>query len=484
MSQARAQVSERETKNVGRKTREGMRARFNLPALALFAMLFAAAGPSFAQEDPSGASFITPFPPGDTYNVVMIGDDLAEGLLGGALEIFQKDPRVVIRSPHISINGLMRNDLPEKLVSLEEDLKAASPQIAIVMMGAWDRVSVRDASGKRVMVGTDGWRREYAARSDRLLKLLKKRNIAVYWVGLPSVRRYDANEDVQVMNNILRERVYLNGAKYIDTYAGFADENGGYSAYGPDVTGKIRLLRAGDGVYFTGEGNRKLAYFVDRELRRDITQAKADRTIPLDGAEGEQAKINPERAKLADPTSGQGASPAKGSQASAAKAQQVQPDGAGDQKADNGKINLRILSEGGREEVVSLDIVRPAIPASVIALVTRRESPDRASQLGENIIDQIPGGLTVMSTVALSSGTAQSGGRRRLSPSQSPYFRVLFKGERLPPKPGRADDTSWPRPAPPPEAAYLPDADPVETGATSQAEALPKANAARRKSRE
>jgi hypothetical protein len=133
---------------------------------------------------------------------------------------------------------------------------------------------------------------------------------------------------------------------------------------------------------------------------------------------------------------------------------------------------------------VSLDIVRPAIPASVIALVTRRESPDRASQLGENIIDQIPGGLTVMSTVALSSGTAQSGGRRRLSPSQSPYFRVLFKGERLPPKPGRADDTSWPRPAPPPEAAYLPDADPVETGATSQAEALPKANAARRKSRE
>jgi hypothetical protein len=461
-----------------------MRARFNPLVVALLVALFAAAGPSFAQEDPAGASFITPFPPADTYNVVMIGDDLAEGLLGGALEIFQKDPRVVIRNTHISINGLMRNDLAEKLVALDEDLKAVSPQIAILMMGAWDRVSVRDASGKRVMVGTDGWRREYAARSDRLLKLLKKRNIAVYWVGLPSVRRYDANEDVQIMNNILRERVYLNGAKYIDTYAGFADENGGYSAYGPDVTGKIRLLRSGDGVYFTWEGNRKLAYFVDRELRRDITQAKADRTIPLDGSEAEQSKINPDSVKPAGPAAAPGAPPAKGAEANAAKAQ-APADGAGDQKADNGKINLRIVSEGGREEIVTLDIVRPAIPASVVALVTRRESPDRPSQLGEAIIDQIPGGLTVMSTVALSSGTAQSGGRRRLSPSQAPYFRVLFKGERLPPKPGRADDTSWPRPAPPPEAAYLPDTDPVETGATSAQDDTRKSKASqRRKSRE
>lgn len=287
------------------------------------------------------------------------------------------------------------------------------------------------------------------------------------------------------MNSLIRERVYLNGAKFVDSYAGFADENGGYSAYGPDITGKIRLLRSGDGVYFTWEGNRKLAYFVDRELRRDITQAKADRSIPLDGSESEQAKINPEAAKNASPAVGGTAqSPASGAAgfAGAPAAQQQQADGAGDQKADHGKINLRIVSQGGREEVVSLDIVRPAIPASVIALVTRRESADRASQLGESVIDQIPGGLTVMSTVALATGAGRDG-RRRLAPSQAPYFRVLFKGERLPPKAGRADDATWPRPAPPPEAAYLPDTDPVETGATAPVDAT-KGAAARRKSRE
>lgn len=460
-----------------------MLTRLSLPIAALIAALFVATGDARAQEDPGGGSFITPFPPGDTYNLVMIGDDLADGLLSGALEIFQKDPRLVIRPSRLSINGLMRPDFDQRIVELDQDLKDSPPQIAIIMTGAWDRVSVRDpASGKRLMVGTDGWRREYAARADRFLKLLRKRNISVYWAGLPAVRRYDANEDVQMMNNLLRERVYINGAKYIDTYVGFADENGGYSAYGPDVTGKIRLLRAGDGVYFTWEGNRKLAYFVDRELRRDLTQAKADRSIPLDGSEADQAKINPEAVKLTGPSAAPGTgSPAAGA---ANKPQaEVAASGQTDQKADNGKINLRILSEGGREEIVALDILRPAIPASVVALVTRRESADKPSQLGEQVVDQIPGGLTVMSTVALAT-SANPAGRRRLAPSQSPYFRVLFKGERLLPKPGRADDSTWPRPAPPPEQAYFPAPDPMETGATPAAEPeAPRKQPQRRKPR-
>lgn len=447
-----------------------MLARFTLPMIAVLAALWAAAWaaaiPARAQDDSVGASFITPFPPGDTYNLVMIGDDLAEGLLAGAREIFQKDPRLVFGT-HWALNGVMRNDFSEKLVDLEDKLKNAPPQIAVLMMGAWDRVSVRNASGKRLLVGTDAWRQEYAARGDRLLKLLRRYNVAVYWLGLPNVRRYDANEDVQMMNNILRERVYLNGAKFIDTYAAFADENGGYSAYGPDVTGKIRLLRSGDGIYFTWEGNRKLAYFVDRELRRDITQARADRSVPLDGAEAEQAKVNPGSVKLTGP-SAPASTPAAPGPVAAAKADVPIPSGVTDQKADNGKINLRILSDGGREEIVALDIVRPAIPASVVALVTRRESADRPSQLGEAVVDQITGGLTVMSTVALATGGSVNDNKRRLAPSQAPYFRVLFKGERLPPKPGRADDTRWPPPAPPPEQAYAPA--PLETGANPAAD--------------
>ena len=40
--------------------------------------------------------------------------------------------------------------------------------------------------------------------------------------------------------------------------------------------------------------------------------------------------------------------------------------------------------------------------------------------------------------------------RSRLSPAQTPFFRVLVKGECTISKPGRADDFSWPRPEPSP----------------------------------
>jgi hypothetical protein len=62
------------------------------------------------------------------------------------------------------------------------------------------------------------------------------------------------------MNDVIRERAYLNGARYIDAYASFIDESGGYSDWGPDITGKIRRLRDSDGVHFTQAGYLKLVH--------------------------------------------------------------------------------------------------------------------------------------------------------------------------------------------------------------------------------
>jgi hypothetical protein len=49
---------------------------------------------------------------------------------------------------------------------------------------------------------------------------------------------------------------------------GFVDEAGKYSNYGPDYEGQTRRLRSSDGVFFTKYGARKLAHYVERELRR------------------------------------------------------------------------------------------------------------------------------------------------------------------------------------------------------------------------
>jgi uncharacterized protein len=428
-----------------------------------------------ADDEPYGASYLTPFPTGDLYNIAVIGDEMADGLQAGLLEILADNRRLAIRPKRLILNGLNRPDHSDKMKNLEDSLKTDPPQIAIVMLGAWDRVSLRDAqNGKRIAVGSPEWRTDYGARADRLMKALKRSKASVYWVGLPNARGADTNDDMQMINDVIREKLFLNGQKYIDAYAGFLDERGGYDAYGPDMTGKIVRLRDGEGVYFTMSGYRKLAHFVDRDLRRDLVQARTERDIPLVGTDVEQSKINPDKVKLADPATS--ALPKNGeAPATAASATEAANSAPGEQKADPGKITLKIQN-GGREESLTLDIVRPAIPASVVQLVTRRESADKPAQMGETLVQPIAGGLLVMNSVTPPAATARSsGGQQNVSAAQTPYFRVLFRGERLVPRSGRGDEAVWPRPAEPatitPEVIVPPTAKALTTGSTDPTDA-------------
>jgi hypothetical protein len=434
---------------------------FRLLVLVAVAMLAVVLGASaWAGDDDQGGTFLTPFPDNDVYQVSVFGDEFAGGLLGGLIEAFGSDVRLNIQRQVIPISGVAMRDFDPKVAALEKTISTQPMNIAVVMMGQDDRyMSLRDADGKRLPLGSEAWSIEYTRRIDRLMRAFKSKNTGVYWVGLPNLARSDANDLAQRMNDVIRERAYLNGYKYIDAYQGFTDENGSYSAYGPDLEGTIRLLRLRDGVNFTDAGNRKLAHFVEKELRPDLIQAKANRNIPLLGAEAEQTKINPDNAvKTPAPSS-----PVAEAKQSASKAPVVRGpaldgtppsstrDAAGDQKADDGKITLKTVGSNGREETQTIQIIRPAIPASVVALMARREG---SGQRGDLLVDQIAGGLTLMSSIS----PAGSKDRGRLSPTQAPYFRLLVKGERLQPKPGRADDVTWP-----PKPDSTSDAKPLET---------------------
>ncbi len=387
--------------------------------LTVLAMMFAAA-PMLAADDDATGSFLTPFPDGDVYQVSVLGDGFATGLLEGLVEAIGQDTRLSIQRRVRDVPTIMSADFDSKVADLERELATEPLNIAVVMVGESDRVALRSSTGRRVPSGSPEWLVEYGRRVDLLMKVIKRKNPGVYWVGLPILARGDANEQAQKMNDVLRERAYLNSFKYIDAYAGFSDEANGYSAYGPDLQGKIRVLRQGDGVSFTGAGNRKLAHFVEKELRRDLNQARANRTIPLLGSEEEQVKVNPDNAVKTPAPSSPAAITAAASSPPTVKA--APTDGSapgsttnatGDQKADNSRITLNVIGASGREEKQTLDIVRPAIPASVVALMARREG---SGQIGDLMVDQISGGLTLMSSITPSGNRS----RGKLSPTQAP----------------------------------------------------------------
>ena len=408
----------------------------------IFALAAAFAAPVAAQDAGLGGSFITPFPENDVYQVQVVGDWMADGLVNGLVDAFATSPAgIAIARKRYDLPGLYgrRGDLD----LLEKTFSSDPSHVAVVMTGAEDRYNLgwkRDGTG----AANDAARNDYVARVDRAMKALKKGGRAVYWVGLPTMRRWQDNERAQLMNDVFRERAYLNGVRYIDTFASFIDEQGGYSDYGPDVTGKVSRLRDTDGVHFTDTGYRMLGHFVERDLRRDISQARQERAIPLAGDAAEQAQVNPDRAKLKEQSAHQDGAKGKPAGKDGVAAPAVTASGAHEQKADPGKVDVKVLGPDGTEQVLTVDIVRPAIPAAIVELVTRKQSADQAAQMGDVLVDQIPGGLTVMSSIVPPRG---SDGRRRLSPTQTPYYRVFERGERLVPKPGRADDFSWPRPA-------------------------------------
>lgn len=402
-------------------------------------------------------SYITPFPQGDRYVLDIVGDSLAEGLLYGIREQLGRDSQVQVSTQPQVLSRITFNTFESKLTDLKRDLLTKKTHIAVIMLGAQDQSRIASNDGRRHSIGTPQWRAEYARRVDQMMKTLKNVGIAIYWVGLPNMRSSSSDSAAQIINDIIRERAYLNGVKYINIYNSFTDEQGGYSAFGPDLAGNEKRMRWRDGIHFTGEGYAKVAHYVARELRRDLVQAKSERTIPLAGTASEQAAI---RAAVS-PDTDKDASGSSGWQTDVEEdkqkvAQSHEPGNffmnatGGEQNQENGRINLKAVGPNGREQIVSLDILRPAIPASIVALVTRKQSRSRNASIGDTLVDETVNGVNIMSTITPASDSVIGGNRLKLSLAQTPFFRVLVKGERLEPRPGRADDFSWPRAELPP----------------------------------
>ena len=404
-----------------------------LAAAAVLAGLIFGLGPVLAQQGtpPVQRSYINPFPQGDRYRVVVLGDSLGDGLWTGLYRAFEEDSNLEFIQRSKPSTGFSRNNSYDWSKELANLLKTDTYQIAVVMFGGNDAQPIR--SGKELMkVGSEGWREIYAQRVEAFIKQLRAKNIAVYWVGLPIMRSPGQNADAEALNDVFREKAFINGAKFVETWNGFTDEAGRYSAYGPDMTGQVKRLRADDGVHFTMRGYLKLAHFVEKDLRSDLNLAKIERNIPLAGNEEEQAKVMGRDVVEAPSDTPQQAAPSAVPSAPEAGTEQDQ--------AQSGEAPQ--LQESSVGEV---SVVRPAIDQTLQAAqsLTPQASPAAGSDT-EMITSELGNGLTAVATLSSVSDPSLASSRPRLPLSQRPYYKVLIKGEQLKPKAGRADDFAWP----------------------------------------
>ena len=259
-----------------------------------------------------------PNAPAPTTSIMVMGDGMADWLAYGLEDAFSDSSEIgIVRKNKIN-SGLLRYEAKGDLDwwHVARDLLAQEkPNYVVMMLGISDRQNIRERDlakeadktakeeqdkknadqnaqtkqqtddqdqpeivapepqlGKSangiIEFRSDKWAEVYAKRIDETIAALKSKGVPVFWVGLPSIRGTKSTADVSYLDDLYRARAERAGVNYIDVWDGFVDEQGKYSNYGPDYEGQMRRLRSSDGVYFTKSGARKLAHYVEREIRR------------------------------------------------------------------------------------------------------------------------------------------------------------------------------------------------------------------------
>lgn len=276
--------------------------------VALFALCELAATPALAQNDPITRFFDTLFgvrKPQPVYQeipqaaqpvkkkpaepkiveapknadarvVLVIGDAEAQGLAYGLQMAFADEPSIVVVAKTRAASGLTR-DGDGEWSQLAGKILAENPADFIVaMVGVNDWQTIPVAGGKPLEIAGDDWNRVYGERLDRFLAAIRATGKPFWWVGLPPTadpdlgptRRAAYAAFLSGLNDLARPRVQAAGGGFVDVWNAFTDEEGHYTAQGPDIDGQVKRLRANDGILFTRAGQRKLAYFVETEIRR------------------------------------------------------------------------------------------------------------------------------------------------------------------------------------------------------------------------
>ncbi len=206
--------------------------------------------------------------------VAVFGDEYAEALAEGLTRAFYQVPSIRVADKHVDKSGLIDKTATDWPAKLAKDFETGRVDFAVIMLGLHDRAEITE-EGEVIAFRGDGWESAYRRRIEALLLSARDGAKPVYWVGLPPTKDPEMSKDFSHLNDLYRESVYAVGGRFIDIWDGFVDAEHQYSRQGPDIAGRTVALRRRDGIHFNKAGRRKLAYFVEREIRRDAGFSRA-----------------------------------------------------------------------------------------------------------------------------------------------------------------------------------------------------------------
>lgn len=350
-----------------------------------------------------------------TIFVAVIGDSFAQDLAPGLSEALSERPEVgLVREIRPGIGFLKETEKTWRMVV--DEVLARDPPItaAVIFMGPNDDPPKKKKKKKKgeeeaevtpPTLTASPWMDRYAAKVDDIALAFRQKNIPMVWVGLPPVEDEKTTADHLFLNDLVRQRVVSLGGAFVDVWQGFVDEEEKFTVQGPNIEGRVVRLRTADGVHFTKAGARKIGHAVELELRAYL-----------------------------------------------------QPKEQGDSIADLG-FDPGAPTTPGSSRILLLGQIPRTPGAILVPSLNKPAEPAATPDTGETA-DASAAGTTEgekkegeKETAAYDPGVmtpedAPAEPAPPPEPAAPPVPEgVLVTGEAVPPKPGRADDFSWPQDA-------------------------------------
>ncbi|WP_426239001.1 DUF459 domain-containing protein [Pararhizobium sp. DWP1-1-3] len=216
--------------------------------------------------------------------VLVVGDFVAGSLGDGLKTAFETTPGIVIETRANGSSGLVREDYFNWPENLSAYISETKPALIIISLGANERQQM-SIGGEKEKFRTDRWLAEYTRRAGAFAALARKDKTPMLWVGMPPFQSTSMTADMVTLNGVFRTEAEKVGGTFVDIWDGFVDEDGKFVMTGSDINGQQVRLRGSDGINLTKAGKRKLAFYVEKDIRKLLGDAAASaQDIP--GADG------------------------------------------------------------------------------------------------------------------------------------------------------------------------------------------------------
>ena len=181
--------------------------------------------------------------------------------------------------------GLERPDVFNWFTHIADKLRTLEPNAVILDFGGNDDHGYMTGLPKGVVVdgfGTPSWAAEYRRRVGGIMDTVTRAHAFLVWIGLPITRSETQTQRFDTINAIVESEARKRAGQvaYVDTYATFASDTGGFAQYLTNASGNEVLVRSPDGVHFEPAGGDMIARLVLHRLNEafDLTSWRKKQT--------------------------------------------------------------------------------------------------------------------------------------------------------------------------------------------------------------